>query len=163
MSVCACLYPTILHQPADPRSLPSKRHASIGQSTSNPYSLFNLISSARQAGHAGRRGGARNTKLWPEIQRFVGKTKMWSKIKILIGNTRFSSEIRSFVRKYKDVKGNTKLWSEIYRCDRKQLKKRYHSEYLQERMLKWILKQYDGRNSIHTTYNKWLIFVPQKL
>jgi len=92
MPVCACLYPPILYQPADPRSLPTRYHASIGQS--NPYSLFNLITRARQAGHAGRNGGARKTKLRPEIQRFGRKYKD------LIEDTKFRLEIQSFHTKY---------------------------------------------------------------
>jgi len=102
----ACPYPTILYQPADPRSLPTRYRASIGHNTSNPYSLFNLISRARQAGHAGRSGVARNTKLRPEIRRFDRKYKDF------IEDTKFRLEIQSFYRKYE-------VCSEIQRCEGK--------------------------------------------
>jgi hypothetical protein len=152
MPVCACFYPTILYQPADPRSRPSRYHDSIGQSTSNPYSLFKLITRARQARYAGRRRGARNTKLWPGIQKFDRRYKN------LIEDTKFRLEIQSFHRKYDVLFGNTKMWREIQNSDRKckvsrNNLKRYHSEYLQKRMLKWVLKKYDGCNSINMTYN----------
>ena len=113
MPVRPCLYPTILYQPPDPRSRPSRYHDTIGQSTSNPYSMFNLICRARQARYAGRRGEARNTKLWPGIQRFDRKYKN------LIEDTKFRLEIQSLHRKYDVLFGNTKMWSEIRNFDGK--------------------------------------------